>query len=169
MVAEVHADSLAALMVLDPTLEPVPEPFRMQPAVWMYVDYEQYLAFIRSLPENTHLLYNPTAALKAAMERRDTAALLKAFYIDMACAVGKELSFAEAEHRRATHIRHTLGNTTAHKEVVVTSTTVLTLQQILLSAKFPIGVPSASNMGDWAYACKLLQDASSGPTFWVEE
>ena len=166
---EAHADNLAALMVLDRGLEPTPEPFRMQGDVWVHVDYSQYLAFIRSLPEESQLLYNPTVVLKEAMEHRNDTALLKAFYTDMACAVGKELFFAEAKHKPATHIRHSFGSCTATKHVVVTETAVRALQSILYTHGFSVSVPSAANLKDWSYACKLLQEALNGPTRWVEK
>ena len=49
---DVEADCLAALMVMDRELEPVPEPFRMQPDVELIVNFEEYLKFAQSLPSD---------------------------------------------------------------------------------------------------------------------
>ena len=86
---DVEADCLAALMVMDRELEPVPEPFRMQPDVELIVNFEEYLKFAQSLPSDSTLLYFPTERLRQSVAARNEEALVKSFYIDMAMAVCK--------------------------------------------------------------------------------
>lgn len=168
MRSEVDADSLAALMVLNRSLEKVPEPFRMQPDLYLDVCFDEYVRFIRILPD-MDLLYLPTRQLKSFVEGRANAQLLKAFYIDMALAVGKELFFSEYSHRGATTIRHHFKTRAPQKQLGISSTTVLLLHKILGDKGFVLPATiSARNQHHWQYACKLLQDAANGATPWVE-
>ena len=167
---DVEADCLAALMVMDRELEPVPEPFRMQPDVELIVNFEEYLKFAQSLPSDSTLLYFPTERLRQSVAARNEEALVKSFYIDMAMAVCKELFFAEYNGKSATVIRHEFCECRAEKSVTVTTDTVLLLSHILSAKGFGLpGTISPRNMQHWNYACKLLQDASKEPTRWVEK
>lgn len=167
---DVEADCLAALMVLDRKLEPVPEPFRMQPGVMLVINFEEYLKFVASLPAGCDLLYFHTADLQKSVETRSDVSVLKSFYIDVALAVCKELFFAEYHGKGATSIRHDFYDCTDEKEIVVSQDTVLLLQHILQDKGFTLpSVISVQNIQHWNYACKLLQDASKSPTRWVEK
>lgn len=167
---EVEADCLAALMVLDRNLEPVPEPFRMQSDVEIVINFEEYLKFIQSLPPDRTFLYFPTDRLCKSIVAQNEKSLVKSFYIDMALSVCKELFFAECAGMGATVIRHEFYNCCATKNVTILPDTVLLLRHILSEKGFPLPTPiSQKNTRHWEYACKLLQDASKEPTRWVEK
>lgn len=167
---DVEADCLAALMVLDRNLEPVPEPFRMQPDVELVVNFEEYLKFVQSLPGDCTFLYFPTDKLQKSIETRAEQSLLKAFYIDMALAVCKELFFAEYGGKGATIIRHEFYDCQSFKHIDVHPDTALLLTHILQSKNFVMPTTiRADNVKHWEYACRLLQDATAGPTRWVEK
>lgn len=167
---DVEADRLAALMVLDRDLEPVPEPFRMQPDVEIFVNFEEYRKFVQSLPSDDMHLYFPVDKIHKSMDAHNEQALIKSFYIDMALAVCKELFFAEYNGKGATVLRHEFYNCNETKSISVTSDTVLLLSHILSEKGFPLpSAISAKNARHWGYACKLLQDAANGPTQWVEK
>lgn len=172
MRVDVDADCFAALMVLDRTLEPTPEPFRRQPDVTLSVNFEEYKKFISTLPADSNFLYFPTSQLQTAIAANSTAALIKSFYVDTALAVCKELFFAEAPMRPcgATVIRHSFSDCEVTKSVTVTDQTIQVLK--LLLSKKGFSLPSnisPVNQVHWHYACKLLQDAMDGPTKWVEK
>lgn len=167
---DVEADSLAALMVLDRDLEPVPEPFRMQPDVEVVVNFEEYLKFVQSLPSDATFLYFPTDKLHKSIEARNEQSLIKSFYIDVALAVCKELFFAEYYGRGATVIRHEFYDCHNTKGISVMPDTQVLLLHILSEKGFTLpNAISNTNFRHWDYACKLLQDASKEPTRWVEK
>lgn len=170
MRVEADADCLAALMVLDPSLEPTPEPFRMQPDVTVVINLTEYIRFVQSLPSGSRYLRAPTDTIQSAIAANDTTRLLKSFYLDMALAEGKELYFAEREHRGATRIRHTLDTDTPYKNVRVSEKAEIALRRVLKDKGFELPTPiSAMNKTHWDYACKLAQDVLDGPTKWVEK
>lgn len=167
---DVAADSLAALVVLDRDLEPVPEPFRMQPDVEVIVNFDEYLKFVQSLPMDSAFLYFPMDKLHQSIEARNEQSLIKSFYIDVALAVCKELFFAEYYGKGATVIRHEFYDCHDTKGISIMPNTEVLLLHILSEKGFPLpGVISRSNVRHWNYACKLLQDASKEPTRWVEK
>lgn len=169
MKQDVGAECLAALMVLDRSLEPIPEPFRMQPDIEFIVCFDEYVRFLRTLPTGTPLLYFPTDKLQRFVETRDEQSLTKAFYIDTALAVCKELFFAEQYGKGAAVIRHGFYGCHDTKSIVVEDNTVLALCHILKEKGFPLSSDiSSANARHWRYACKLVQDASKAPTRWVE-
>lgn len=167
---DVEADRLAALMVLDINLEPMPEPFRMQPGVHLVVNFEEYIKFVQGLPTGRSLLYFPVDKLQKLIEAHAEQSMLKAFYIDMSLAVCKELFFAEYNGRGATVIRHEFYNCHMAKHIPVQPDIPSLLTRILQGRGFVLPHEiSARNATHWKYACKLLQDASKAPTRWVEK
>lgn len=167
---DIEADSLAALMVLNRELEPIPEPFRMQPDVEVVVNFEEYLKFVQSLPSNAQLLYFPIDKLHQSIESHNEQSLIKSFYIDVALAVCKELFFAEYYGKGATVIRHEFYGCQESKGISVMPDIPLLLMHILSEKGFPLpNVISPTNSRHWSYACKLVQDASKEPTRWVEK
>ena len=169
MFHDVSADCLAALMVLDPVLEPQPEPFRMQPDVNLLVNYDEYVRFVSSLPYGSHYLYLPTDTLVSYVDNNEEEKLLKYFYIDMAFAVGKELSFASRVGRDATVIQHEFSGCTTTKSVRLTPDSINKLDLILSGKGFSVAKDlSPHNKKLWDYACKLFSDAITHPTRWAE-
>ena len=166
---EVEADCLAALMVLDKSLEPVPEPFRMQPDVLLLVSFDEYKRFIESLRPDDNVLYYETYKLQRAVCNDNERGLLKAFYVDMALSVGKELSFASMLDRDATNIRHTFAEEAPLRNIDVTQAASKNLRSLLYVRGFDIFTKlSLRNNAHWDYACKLIQAAMDGPTKWVQ-
>lgn len=167
---EVEADCLAAILVLDMELEPLPEPFRMQSDVALTVNFEEYVKFIGTLPDGTHILHSKSDRLKAAVVANDESALLKSFYVDMARAVGKELFYAERYGLGATVIRHGFYGQYPNKDIPSYGASEEILRTILQERGFQLPTTiSAQNARHWKYACKLLYDASKDPTRWVEK
>ena len=64
-------------MVLDRSLEPKPEPFRMQPDVEIVIDFGEYLKFVQSLPTGHSFLYFTVDELHQAVEAHNELALIK--------------------------------------------------------------------------------------------
>lgn len=170
MRCDVEADRLAALMVLDRNLEPVPEPFRMQPEVELVINFDEYLKFIESLSSNCQLLYFTADALHKAINTRNDQSLLRAFYVDMALAVSKELFFAEYTGKGSTVIRHEFYYCQEVRHPRASPETEGLLRQVLTDRGF--GLPpviSMRNRRHWLYACDLLQSASETPVRWVKK
>lgn len=87
---------LLSLVNLNPELEPVPEPFRLQSSVLFRVTFQDYSEFIKSLPcdvSSIQLAGNLQATQQFA--RLDSPLLYNCFLRDLAFSIGKELSFAE--------------------------------------------------------------------------
>lgn len=161
---------LAAVMVLLPELEPVPEPFRLNPDLLVLVDFGEYIRLIRSLPGDEPYLYTQLSRLRGYVQSNNELKLLKSFYVDMALAVGKELHFAESCSKQPTVIRHTFHGCNATKYVPLQEQTEQTLRYLLSERGFPVPEHlSASSLPSWTYACKLVQDAMGGTTKWVEK
>ena len=164
----VDSNYLASVLVLQYDLEPkeYPEPFRMQPSVELVLPFSEYIKFVRSLPRKTEWLYYKTDALQSAGD----ASLLRAFYYDVALAVGKELYFAEYYHRPATVIRHCFDlSCNQQKQVVVTQSAQKTFWLNMMTKQYSFDHNVMSeNSQHLAYALKLIQDAQNGPTMWVE-
>ena len=87
---------LLCLMNLNPTLEPVPEPFRLQPSVALRVTFQAYIDFVNCLPtdEESIRLAGDLLATKD-FARIQSPLLYNCFLRDMAFALAKELHFAE--------------------------------------------------------------------------
>lgn len=174
MRCDVEASHLASVLVLDKQLEPVPDPFRLQPDMLFVVSFDTYLRFIALTPERYNVLNSPIHTLHAVLDRfekhhnrQDGLLLLKSFYIDMAYAVCKELHYAEERDVDATYIRHAFNGPCIPKRVVITEQTASALSYAVSQRGFPL--PSSlrtGNVGHWNYACKLYQDASALPTRW---
>lgn len=161
---------MAALMVLDRSLEPKPEPFRMQPDVEIVIDFGEYLKFVQSLPTGHSFLYFTVDELHQAVEAHNELAPIKSFYTDTALAVCKELFFAESYAAGATAIRHGFCDVVDQKGVKYDTETADALKLICDKRGFTLPDRiSAPNMKHWAYACTLLQDVRKGPTKWVEK
>lgn len=170
MRCDVDADSLASIFVLDKELEPVPEPFRLQPDVLFVVSFEHYRKFVKNIPESRNILHYATSVLHQRMEEGNETALLKAFYTDMALAVCKELHYAEEYRAGASCIRHAFPTLLAEKRIHVTGEIPAILSMLAQKKGFPLpGTFRNQNQKHWDYACRLLQDASSHPTKWSVE
>jgi len=100
----------------------------------------------------------------------DEVAVLKSFYVDMALAVCKELFFAEAYSKGATKIRHTFRDCVVSKEIYADAASATLLHNLAAGKHYPLPENfSQCNQKHWAYACKLIKDASGTPTRWVEK
>lgn len=101
----VRSKSLAPIMVCEKRLEPVPQVFRGQQNVMLVVPFTEYLEFLSDMPKSigdyllSNSLYNTLELNRRYREQgRDMflkQKLLKAYYLDMAAAVAKEVYYAE--------------------------------------------------------------------------
>lgn len=170
MVHCVDAESLAALLVLDRTLEPCPEPFRMQPSLTLSVSFDEYCKFVRTLPDTPQYLFNPLPKLWEKLERGEVLPLVKAFYTDMAGAVGKELFYAEYAQRPATTIRHTFDDVHLVPPPEIDPKWDKVLRHLLGRKNYTLPAQvSMCNQHHWQYALRLLSGAATTPCFWVDK
>lgn len=128
MLKELSSEQLATILILDKQIEPYPEPFRFQPKVHLYIDFLEYIKFIRTeLGTGYDWLSTPTRVLNDLVREYDhgdskiaTVKLFAAFQQDMAFAIMKELCLAEREGKNVTKITHytTLGSVIYDKNKV---------------------------------------------------
>ncbi len=103
MSAIIAMDSLACLLDLNASLEPLPEPFRMQNIV-LKLPYAIYTQYISSMRTDADLTLISGLHIRRELAEVHSNILYKYYLQDVAFAIMKELSFAEAYHERATII-----------------------------------------------------------------
>lgn len=171
----VRADSLATLLLLDKSLEPIPEPFRCQKNLCCIVEFEEYCKFLDRYLANVDYLATPTYLLKQYLRDGSEIQLRKAFYKDMAYAVCKELHYAERKHTVATRIIHTLrkdslvttANTLDREYLDVCNDTVYRIYQKMDELDFALPARFHSeNFALWQYANLLYHHGTSFPVAW---
>ena len=113
----VSSDSLGYFLLLEPALEPEPEVFRLQPNVTFVLAFDKYLDFITYYLNSVDFLATPTKELHTLLREyrlggseRAKQELFQAFLKDVACAVVKELCFAEAYGKGASNITHSIAD-----------------------------------------------------------
>lgn len=167
MKVEVEADRLATLLVMDASLEPRPAPIRLQPEVTVVINFEEYLRFVQLLPAGSAFLNSSIEKMQQCIRAHEERSLLKAFYVDMALAVGKELYFAETFHKGATVIRHEFYSCRTIKKIASDPDGAFLLGYLLKTKGFPLpAIVSEVNRLHWDYACMLIQEASKLPSRW---
>ncbi len=95
---------LLCILSLNPELEPLPEPFRLQESVLLRVTYREYMDFIHSLPATDRIRMSGSIALTKEFARLGSPLLYNCFMRDMAFGIAKELCFAERYGRHGTKI-----------------------------------------------------------------
>jgi hypothetical protein len=135
----VSADAMTTLFLTDKTLEPIPEPIRMQPSVRLIVSFSEYIDFCRTWLQgkDKDYLSTPTAAIRKFLEEDNEAELIKCFYKDMAIAIGKELHYAEKYKKPRTAFYHTIDNPTKWLTVGEICTTVDQYTPVGISFLYP--------------------------------
>ena len=146
MRCDVDADSLASVFVLNKDLEPVPDPFRLQPEMLFVIGFESYRKFVEHIPGSMNILYFTTNLLHTRMSEGNETALLKSFYIDMALAICKELYFAEEYKADASCIRHAFPILLAEKPIQIESKIPPLLRDLAQRKGFPL--PAALRIGN---------------------
>lgn len=165
MVIDATSDCLASILIVDYRLEQVPEPFRMQKDITIKIEFKEYMDFVYMLPENSNVLYNSTSKLRST----DSSGLLKAFYIDVALGVGKELFFAQTMGKPATKIRHAISGCYVKNTNQIATNASSILMDLLEGRGFSIpGEFSGINKIHWDYACKLVTTCVNDVFQWVD-
>lgn len=103
---ECHAKStdLLCLMSLDKTLEPYPEPFRMQPLLCVKVSPDIYREFILKLPEGADVLITGQIEQIRHYAIIGSPLLYNCFLREMAFVIAKEVYYAEKYQKECTRI-----------------------------------------------------------------
>ncbi len=96
---------LLCILCLNPALEPLPEPFRLQESVLLRVTFHDYVDFIHSLQfEAGSLMLAGDLNVTRRFAQLRSPLLYNCFLRDMAFALGKELSYAEHYSKHGTAI-----------------------------------------------------------------
>lgn len=123
----VKQNYLAPLLVCQKELEEKPLVFRGQPHVNFIVTFNEYLSFI----ENTqgikdYLLSNSFGDTKQLLRKYRQCgsetylnAMYKAFVLDMASAVGKEVWFSDTSSVVGTWITHTIPSASSYSKITI--------------------------------------------------
>jgi hypothetical protein len=180
-VVTVPCDSLAVFLLLEYKLEPVPDVFRLQPNVTFILEFNSYVDFITYYLGSYDFLATPTVALldlvrKYRLENDGQArlALFSAFLKDVACAVGKEVYFAESSGKAASNIIHrvdskcefdTTNIDTYFRSIGSFGSNLLNNR--LCEKGYRIrGSISSVNAASWKYASVCYYLATNGQFFW---
>lgn len=97
-------DSLACLLDLQSSLEPLPEPFRMQSNAILKLPFAVYTCYISSMKTDSELTLVDGLHVRRVLADADSPKLYQYFLKDIAFAILKELCFAERFHEKATTI-----------------------------------------------------------------
>lgn len=161
---------LLCLMNMNPDLEPVPEPFRMQSSVVLRVTLTAYVDFIRMIPADVDSIrLTGDVNVTKHLARVNSPILYNCFLRDMSFAIAKELHFAEKYKRKATamlptsHTCSTMLNSTIdsiYEHECDTART--TLNEIIASYGFEIpNSISSVNEPSYRLAVYLLQQSAN--------
>lgn len=113
-------DSLSCLINLDSSLELLPEPFRMQRLV-LKLSYAAYMKYIGKVQDESELMLVDGLQIRKDWLFLSSPKLYDYYLLDLACAIMKELSFAERYDSYATVIVPTSDKETLLTEADINS------------------------------------------------
>lgn len=108
----IRANALSCLVDENPTIERLPEPFRMQSSVIFYVPYSEYSKYILSLKDVDGIVLMTPLSLLRDLASSESPLLFKYFLRDMSFAICKELFYSAAWKQDASVILPTAINAT---------------------------------------------------------
>lgn len=100
----VTAKSLTCILNRDITIEPIPEPFRMQSEISFHVTYSEYINYILSLPQDTPVVLCKPVTLLKQLSNTSKYKLYGYYLQDIAFAICKEVYYAERHSKDASVI-----------------------------------------------------------------
>lgn len=112
---KVDKDALASVLVLDYSLEPVPEAYRCQPGLLLTVSYTDYVDFVFTCLAGHDVLSTPISEFRDLTHRVKLSddsnelfkkEMFKAFTRDLSLGIFKELYWATRLRQGATRIVH---------------------------------------------------------------
>lgn len=100
----VKYDAMTCIISEDPTLELLPEPFRMQGGISFCVPYNEYKRYILTLEDDCDAKLMTDVKILQRLAEQSSPILFRCFLKDMAYAICKEIFYASTRDKEASVI-----------------------------------------------------------------
>lgn len=142
MVIDATTQNMASLIGLDPELEPVPEPFRMQKDLYIKVPYQTFANYVQHTKLPTNITVIDFVRMKECIYEKQPI-IINYYYKYLAVAQCKEISIAQRYN--VTEVTKVLPFATSAEEVPLEDVSLLTFETI------PAATPMLRELAKYGY------------------